>query len=193
MKHLPLLFKFTTLFALLLLTGCIPFLHALYTPETTVFREELVGVWKEKPDADESWNFTKGDEKAYLVTIQEKDAPSKMHGKLVKLGEYLFLDLFPADDTFDKVPFGDYTKASLVPAHILFQVKIGKTLELRSIETDALKELLAANPKLLPYVLPEKNRPVVTATTEEMQKFFTKHAATPNLWSEPEVLQKVIL
>jgi hypothetical protein len=167
-----------------LLIGCVPSLNPLYTAETTVFRDDLVGVWKENSQDEEGWTFAKAEDKSYTVTIQEKEDSSKFEGRLVKLDDSLFLDLFPAGDAFTGTKIGDFYKASLVPGHLILKIKIGPQLELQMLEPGRLAEHLKNNPKSLAHVFSEKERLVITASTEDLQKFFKQHAKNAAFWNE---------
>ena len=177
----------------LLLSACVTSLHPLYTPDTTVFREELVGIWKEKPDDDESWTFTKADNNSYKLVIKEDDESSVLHARLVKLGDNHFLDLAPDGDMLKNAKIGGFYHATLVPGHLILKVKLGDKLELNLLDHDKLKKFLAANPKALAHTLAEDDRLVITAPTAELQAFFKKHSASAELWGDPGVMQKILL
>ena len=181
------------LMSFILLAACIPSVNPLYTDDTTVFRQELLGVWKEKPDSDESWNFTKAENNTYTVVIQDKESTSSFSARLVKLDDSLFLDLLPTEDVLEKAKVGGMYRVALIPGHLFAKVKLGKNLELQMLHPDRFKEFLDANPKALTHSLPEKDRLVITASTEELQKFFKKHGETRILWGDPGVFQKIEL
>lgn len=174
-----------------LLTACVPSLHPLYTKETVVYREELVGIWKEKPQEadDASWTFQKGEEKSYKLTIQSKEAKSHFDARLVKLGEYLFLDLQPNGQTLEEANVDDFYKAALVPGHLIMKVKLGEKLEMRLLEQDYIKE----DPKALAHTVVDSDRVVITASTAELQAFVKKHAESDEVWADPGVMQKLLL
>lgn len=177
----------------LLLAACVPSLQPLYTPETTVFREELIGIWKEKPHDDESWTFTKHDDTTYKLKIEEKDDSSLLTARLVKLGDQHFLDLTPDGDMLENAKIGEFYRAALIPGHLILKVKLGAKLELQLIQPEKLEELLKANPKALTHTILDGDRLVLTATTAELQAFFKKHGDSKELWGDPGVLQKILL
>jgi hypothetical protein len=182
------------LFALaVLLTACVPSLQPLYTPDTIVFREELIGIWKEKPDDEDSWTFTRGDNNTYNLTLREKDASSLFEVRLVKLGEHHFLDLFPKGDALEGAKIGDFYRASLVPGHLILKVKFGAKLEMQLMQPDNLDKMLKADPKALAHTYVESDRLVITASTADLQAFIKKHAASSELWAEPGAMQKLVL
>ena len=67
--------KTLVLASLVLLTAalgaCVPSVYPLYTDKDLRFEPVLIGTWAEKPEADETWTFTKADDTSYglVVTI----------------------------------------------------------------------------------------------------------------------------
>lgn len=176
-----------------ILTACVPSLQPLYSPETIVFREELIGIWKEKPQDEESWTFTKGENNTYQLNIRDKDESSLHEVRLVKLGEHLFLDLFPNGSALENSKLGEFYRASLVPAHLIIKVKLGAKLELQLMQPEKLDDLLKAAPKTLAHTYIEKDRLVITASTPELQAFIKKQADSKELWGDPGVMEKLVL
>jgi hypothetical protein len=186
-----LLLPFTAL--VVFITACVPSLHPLYTAETIVFREELVGIWKDKPDDEGGWTFTKAEKETYTVTIRDGDETSVLDGRLVKLGEHLFLDCFPSGKPIENAKLGSFYRAALVPGHLIMKVKLGERLELQMLEPNKLEDLLKANPKTLGHTFVEDGRLIITAPTAELQAFFKKHADSKELWDDSGALQKLVL
>jgi hypothetical protein len=187
-------FKSLCLLAVLLLNACVPSLHPLYTADTIIRRDEIIGVWKEKPDSTEVWTFTKADDKGYKLVHEEKEgAQSIMDVRVVKLGESLFLDLFAADAPLQEAKIGDFYKSSLLRGHLFAKVKIGTTLELQFLDPDKLKKLLAEEPRALQHTLVNEDELVLTAATADLQKFFKKHTDNAALWGEAGKLNKQLL
>ena len=48
----------------LLLTGCVPSLHPLYTDADLIFEPQLIGLWA-VDENDETWRFEKDTDKGY--------------------------------------------------------------------------------------------------------------------------------
>jgi hypothetical protein len=173
-----------------LFSACVPSLHSLYTEETTVFREELLGTWKEEPQKADIWTFTKREDgKSYTLTIKDERVASSFHARLVKLGDHLFLDLIADADTLNE-KVGDLYRASLIPAHLIIKLKVGTKLEMQMLEREKVTELLKGAPKTLAHTFIEDDYLVLTAATPELQAFFRKHAESKELWGDPAVMQK---
>ena len=178
---------------MVLFIACVPSLQPLYTPETMVFREELIGIWKEKPDDEDSWTFSKGEKNTYNLTIREKDTSSLFEVRLVKLSEHHYLDLFPKGDALEAAKLGDFYRASLVGGHLIMKVKLGAKLEMQLMQPEHLDKMLKADPRTLAHTYVEGDRLVLTATTAELQAFVKKHADSKELWGDPGVMQKLVL
>ena len=175
------------------LTACVPSLNPVYSPETLVFRDELLGIWKEDTQDEASWKFTRADENSYTVTLEEKEEKSSFEGRLVKLGDAYFLDLFPSGEPIEKAKMGGLYKASLIPGHLILKVAFDPGLELWLLQPDELKEILTNDPGALAHALPATGQLVITAPTAELQKFLQKQVDNAALWGEPEQLQKLLL
>jgi len=70
---------------LLVLLGCVPSLHELYTDDTLIFDPAIAGKWQQEDET--VWEFVPDEKaKSYQLTIHEKDAPkSKLVAHLVDL------------------------------------------------------------------------------------------------------------
>lgn len=185
------LFLFVAAF---LLSACVPSVNPLYTPETVVFRSELLGVWKEKAESEESWAFSKFEADSYKVIIQEKESSSEFIGKLVKLGDAHFLDLYPTDEPLEKnKAIGVMYKAAFLPCHMILKVELGEALKVNFMQPQGLRDILQVDANALSHTFREKDYPVITATTKDLQAFVRKHATSEQLWGEPGTLKKIQL
>ncbi len=184
-----------------LVGGCVPILslHSLYTEEDIVFEEKLLGTWLEDPNKPEStWKFKRIEEpnNAYnLVLSDEEGKKGSFVAHLVKLEESLFLDVFPDEfpcDTDDpnKTDWL-YNVFFLVPAHTFLKIEqIEPILKMRTMEPDNVEEMLENDPNLIKHEIVQ-DRPVLTASTKELQKFFKAHANDEGLFGEPSKMKRV--
>src|SRR5436190_24372715 len=81
----------------LLVAACIPSINPFYTEKDVVFEKKLLGEWQEKEKADEPqiWNFEEGKDKAYKLTVTEKEGKQgEFEAHLFKLKQEYFLDIF---------------------------------------------------------------------------------------------------
>lgn len=194
-----------------LMGGCIPVmsLYPLYTKESLAFDERLLGVWvADVNDPDGSWEFARlgptadgmipdslkpESAKLYKLNVQDdKKNKGSFVACLVKLGDKSFLDVFP-----DRFPAGpqDVEKMELmfnafffVPAHTFVKVDaIGDQLKMRLTDDEDFGKLIAAEPNAVTWASVE-DRPILTATTKDLQAFILKHADDKRLFTNEVVL-----
>jgi hypothetical protein len=200
--------KRVTLYCLAgLVAGCVPIvsLHPLFTKESIIFEEKLLGAWV--GDANDSgilWEFARFEEGSsgnlpkdlqneskwvYRLNIADKEGhKGVLAACLVRLGDRLFLDIFP-----DQFPSGesDPEKTKLVfnaffflSTHTFIRVDaIGDQLKIHWTDDDEFKKLVEAEPKAVEYVATEEH-PVLTASTKELQAFVTKYADDKRLFPQ---------
>lgn len=142
-----------TVFYLLviLLSGCLPSLHKLYTDETLVFEEGLIGKWR--GDEDTIWQFRKAGDKKYELRIYETQEDMRFAAHLVKIEGMMFLDLYP--DSNDINELDDFYKLHLLAVHTFMKVdQIDPNLQLRMIDYDKVEDILEDDPDALIYPYP---------------------------------------
>jgi hypothetical protein len=175
----------------LLLGGCIPSVNPFYTNKDVVFDERLLGEWQAKESSDEPqlWRFDKGDDKAYKLTVTEKDGKhGEFNAHLFKLKQELFLDLIPNDCDY-ATNQADLVAYSMFPGHLLVRVsQLEPELTLAFCDFDWLKKHLVANPKALAHRVEQKDPILMTASTRDLQRFVLKHLAGGELFGEPAEL-----
>src|SRR4051812_35193657 len=102
----------------LLLAGCVPSVNPLYTDKDLAFDPSLIGTWvekdKENEDAGSNWKFEKRDEHSYKLTITDGDKTSPLVARLVRLGDYRFLDLCPDKSGLEDIKREDFYKVALI-------------------------------------------------------------------------------
>jgi hypothetical protein len=175
------------LVGLALLAGCIPCLRAIYTEKDLVFEPALVGTWHQA-DGKGVWQFTKAEEKSYrLVVTDEKGKPGEFSAHLAKIGDTLFLDLFPEKPD---LPKSDFYMFYLRPTHTFFLVhEMRPELRMSFMNPKWLENHLKANPEALRHEETEQGL-LLTASTQELQAFLAKHAKTKEAWSEVPLMTK---
>lgn len=183
-----------------LLGGCLPVvsLHPFYTKKDVVFDEKLLGTWVDDPnEGDSFWQFVRIDEpnNAYGLVLTDKEGPKGafvVH--LIKLKDRLFLDVYPAeapwnmeDPNESSLPFNS---EFLIPTHTVVRVdSVEPTLKMRLMLETQLKKLLEENPNAIAHALVEE-RPVLTASTGDLQAFVLKYADDDKLFTDEIVLER---
>jgi len=168
---------------LLGLAACLPSLHPLYTEEDLVFAPELVGLWKPK-DGKASWEFKEVGPKEYKLIYTDKDGkPGEFEARLVKLGDHLFLDLFPKEP---KLKANDFYKFHLLPTHAIMKVQAVKPdLQLEMLDPEWFDKLVERDPKAIKHeVIEGAHRTVITASTGELQRFVLKYVDNEEAWGD---------
>jgi hypothetical protein len=206
--------KRVTLYCLAgLLAGCVPIvsLQPLFTKESLTFDEKLLGAWVE--DGNEpgpSWEFARLEADAkdrlpdelkedagrlYRLNVSDKEGhKGSFVACLVKLENGLFLDVFP-----DLFPSGapDVEKSKLlfnaflfVRTHTFVRVdSIGEQLKLRLTDDEEFKKLTDADPKAVAFTTAD-DRPILTASTKDLQAFLTKYATDDRLFPNEQTLTR---
>ena len=184
--------------------GCVPIvsLNPLFTKETIVFDENLLGAWVEDsndPGTFWDWEFARFEEssakglpkelqsefkRVYRLNLTNKEGRKwVLAACLVKLGDRRFLDIFS-----DQFPSGEsdvqkmYNALFLLRSHSFIRVDaIDDQLKMGMTFDGEFKKLVEAEPKAVPYASTERG-PVLTASTKELQAFVTKYADDERLF-----------
>ena len=175
-----------------LLGACVPSLNPFYTNKDVVFEPKLLGTWQEKEKADdpEAWKFEEDKDKAYKLTVTEKEGKQgEFAAHLFKLKDQYFLDIVASDIGGTNV--ADLITASLIPGHLLFRVpQIEPELKLAGTDYDWLQKFLKEHPKSLAHHI-EDDRVTLTAETADLQSFVLKHLGEGELFGKPgEMVRK---
>jgi len=178
---------------LIFLSGCIPSIHPLYTEEDIVFKTELLGSWK---DGDSKWVFAQRGENGYLLKYYEKEnyfmdttTFSDFEVTLLKLGKNYYLDFYPGDN--DQLDFSSLLISTLLPVHIFAKVDfVDEGVEISFFDRDWLEELLEENRiRIAHEKTPEYF--VLTASTDELQKFVIKYSDVEDAFFDPSLLERI--
>ena len=188
-KHALIAAGITALF----LSGCLPSIHKLYHDDDLVFKSELLGKWQD--DDGNTWTFEK-DEMGYDLTYVE-DALQKNEGgpvssdfetHLVKLGEYYFFDLYPGDN--EQLDMSSLLISSMLPVHIFAKVEFnGNEVVVKFYNPDWLNEMLSEDRIRIAHEKTE-DYTVLTASTDELQRFVTKYAEVKEAFVDPLILKR---
>ena len=182
----------------ILMGGCLPVfsLHGLYSEDSLVLEEKLLGRWTTDPnEPDDLWQFARADDmdKTYKLTMCDSDKNKGCFlARLVKLDSRYFLDLYPDKDATEikdpnKVDW-PYNYIFMVPTHTFLKVEsIVPRIKLKLTEDQRLQQLLDEEPNAIGYVKVE-DRILLTAETKELQAFVLKYADDERLFPDEIVL-----
>jgi hypothetical protein len=195
-----------------LLGSCVPVmsLHSLFTEENIVFDEKLLGTWVDDPTSPKgTWEFKrvtdiaqkdwelappKKPEKAYkLLLSNEEGAKGSFFAHLVRLEGRLFLDIFPSQlpcAQLDPKQDWVFNTAFLIPGHSFAVIdSIEPQLKIRWTNEDEMEKFLKEQPNALKHELVE-DKIVLTASTDELQKFVLKYADDKRIFPAEAVLTR---
>jgi len=183
-----------------IVVSCIPSLYPLYEPKDLLLNENLEGVFQSDEDdfwrielLDREWEREFSDDwegynsgKTYKLVVRENKLVQDFALHLLKIGDDHYLDFYPVDfDISNKL-----LKQQLVPAHTFAKAEISdKYLVLHFFDNDWLEELFEQKQiKLSHTELSE--RYLLTAKTNELQKFILKYANDSTTFFEADTLLK---
>jgi hypothetical protein len=178
----------------LLLSGCITSLHPLYTTDTLAFRRELPGSWQQVDD-DDRWRFEPTeDRKAYRLTYSShqlfsgEETQEEYLVHLVRLGDYYFLDFYPEPDENRNQQF---SLVQPVLTHTFARLDFeGGRLRIRLFDIEWLEQLFRQRKIRLQHEVLEDGAIVLTAPSEELQKFVVKYAEEEQAYTDPVILER---
>jgi hypothetical protein len=181
---------------MLLVPGCfVKSLHPFYKEHEVIFKKELLGTWtgndsstwkiEQSQKLSGVFNADKSD-KAYLITYTDKKGTAVFIVRLFQLEKRLFLDFYP-----DEVESTNELMAShLVPTHTVARVDLSDgRMVIRWYNEEWLIGLFRQNKiriahEKIPFESGKADddnfQVVLTASTEELQKFMLKYSEDPN-------------
>jgi hypothetical protein len=169
------------------LSACVPSVWPYFRAQDTITDDRLLGEWQAKSPEDEpgNWKFEQGDGKDYKLTVTDKDGKTgTFSAHLFKLKQEMFLDLLPTNCQYASTQ-ADLVANSMFPGHLLARVpRLAPNLQLAFLDFDWLGKYLDEHPKAVANHK-EENSYVLTAETEELQKFVLAHLAEGELFKNP--------
>ena len=183
-----------------LLAGCfVKSIHPFYLDNEVLLKKELLGTWTGKDSS--VWKIGQGKKKtglfkpdqpdnSYLITYTNDKGPATFSVHMFRLAGQLFLDFFPVEaetgnDLFD---------SHLVPAHTVARLDLtDQNLTIRWYDEQWLIGLFRENKiRIAHEKIPtgyksdgqEDFQVILTAPTEDLQKFLLKYAADPEALSK---------
>jgi hypothetical protein len=201
---------FLLLIAAFILPGCVFSLYPLYTNNDLVYDARLEGVWGASGDKD-VWKFenllqhelasfkTKAErdqqekissafinKNTYLLTYTDDGKAKQMQVNMCKLGNDLFLDLFPISENDQPNYFAD----QYVPVHSYAKIKMtGNKFEFYFFSSDFMAKLVKQNTIRIKHESFE-HYILITASTDDLQTFVKKYANRQELYEKPSLFIK---
>ena len=176
---------------LAIITGCVPCLNPIYTDKDLIVDPALVGTWGSS-DPKEKWVFTKTAARSYKLTQTDAEGvTAEFDVRLVRLGQYRFLDLVVTNASENHIRLNGFAAFSLIPGHLVIQVHaIEPKLKLAVMNPDWVKEWLEKNSKSIDHIKIAEDRYAIVASTADLQKFVLRHASEEGLFGDPHELER---
>ena len=182
-----------------MLSGCLSTLHPLFTEKDLVFEARLLGSWNNGPDDDGAAVFEQGSaesfrdlpaslkaiaNKAYVVTMKDKDGEVKYYAFLARIGKELYLDYYPADNARQK-QYDDFFRQHLVKLHSLYHIQFlqNESFRIRQFDEGFLKDLINNKKIRISHEVMFDGSYLITASTEELQQYVMKYGDAPEAYS----------
>ncbi|MTI31500.1 hypothetical protein [Xanthovirga aplysinae] len=167
-----------SLLLILFLAGCIPSVHPLYTQKDLIFDTQVIGTWEDQEG--NLWKFSQKktqrgeNKKSYLLTRYENDKAKFLDVHLLKLGGKFYFDFYPEEVPLD---------VQLFPVHTFarFSKKGKNTIQIEQFDADYIGELITKKKVKIKHEQTEDNI-LLTANTEELQKFVIKYSKDKKLF-----------
>ena len=177
---------------ILLLSGCGIFsLHPLYKNSDLIVKNELIGTWISN-DEDELTVIidSAGHRKYEFIMIDGEDTVAFEMG-LLELKNQYFIDLYPLEDC--SFPGGsncdmiELLVRNYIPIHTFMKLDYSSgDLILTEFDNERLIDLFANNRIRLPHeMINEDEYVVITASTDDLQKFISRYANDDDAFNEP--------
>ncbi|MDB6039499.1 MAG: hypothetical protein JWM99_3340 [Verrucomicrobiales bacterium] len=181
--------------SLLLLTACWQkSVYPFYKEKDVIFEPLLLGTWTEpdkKAEEAATWTFTRGEkESLYRIAIHDGETKLDFDGRLFKLGDKQFLDLYSRQRSISEMP-----------AHHLVKIRsTGSSFDLQILSLDWTRDWLRAHPSEIAHIYaadPEhpddvtKGEIILTAGTDLLQKFVHDHLDATGFFDGQSTFKKV--
>lgn len=176
------------------LTGCWQkSLEPFYTQKDLIANPSLIGTWTEadkKPEENPgTWTFSQAGEKRYSLTVVDGETTAEFEGRLFKLGDSQFLDLYSRKRALSEIP-----------AHHLVRIAIQKdAIEMSLLSMEWVNKWVSQHPKSISHTRvsdpedpenTEKMEIVLTAPTAALQKFVLEHQKDEDFFDGLTILKR---
>jgi len=160
--------------------------------DTTIFKDTLLADFEDALGKKFSklGRLESGDKEDlfYLMTVYEKgESTASFKAHFVKIGNELFVDLYPVDGLDTKSGASD----NYFPVHTFMKVKVSeKQFSLTAFDQGKLKDLFKSNLIRMRHEIVE-DRVLITAQPKEIQKFLEKYSKDETVFEGTATYTKV--
>ncbi len=189
-----------SLLLIFLLQGClVKSLHPFFTDKDLIFKKELIGNWTDKDSA--AWEIRQhmrftglfkpdAPDNSYDIALTDNKGTSHYIAHLFRLEDHLYLDFLPVDISCQN----DLAGLHLVATHTLAKVDLsGGKIIIGWYNEEWLTGLFNKNKIRIAHERvpsdtdqrdPESMQIILTAQTEELQKFIIKYGNDPEAFKK---------
>ncbi|MEN8249190.1 MAG: hypothetical protein ABFS32_09690 [Bacteroidota bacterium] len=193
MKNLKTITRNLLILGLVAFIGCGVFsIHPLYHEEDLIVNLDLVGIWENIDDKDYIRIDTIKDKKYRFMWYEAEDTIYFEAG-LVKLDNHYFFDMYPYDDpNTEDSEIGDNFWKNFIPAHSFTKLELKEdTISMAEFDSKRLITLFKENRVRLAHELPDDNYVVITASTNDLQKFVSRYADDTDAFNESDSYRRL--
>ncbi len=195
------------LIIIVVVVSCIPSLYPLYRDKDLIFDERLLGLFNTEGDVGDgdTWEFDSLDwrledksgsdwdkfrsGKTYKLIALEDDKRAEFAVHLIKLGKNYYLDFFPVKYNIPHVMLD----MQLMPAHIFGKIEfVDNNIVMNWFDGEFLTNMIDSNKVKISHKMLE-NSILLTANTEELQKFVKKFGDNPEAFidQDPDTMYRI--
>ncbi len=171
-------------------------LNPIYTSKDLVFNTQILGDWI---GGKIIWTFIKDDNNSYSLSYKECDDPinnpeeyssctlAEFKTHLVELNDEYYMNFLPTNFMNTENTF---IRTHIKSMNSFVKVEVDEEmLRVSLFNTQWFESYIEENPKEIDFVKHEEGV-IITATTEELQKFIKKHASDPEVFINPTQLKR---
>ncbi len=168
----------------LLVFCCVPSIHPFYTEQDIRFESSVLGIWEE--DDGTIWDFRSDDNESYTLKYSSDSLTDWFEVNLFELGNFYYFDFYPTSD----LQVTDLMITHLIPVHTLAKVVFSEDeIKVYSMKPEFISNLIEQNKIRIKHEEAEDYF-ILTASTEELQKFVIKYEREKNAFMEPLILKR---
>ena len=165
-----------------------------------MFDPRLVGKWSNTEDASTatyrpahanelkslSTDLQRNASRIYM--LEERDAQGKLKSKqyafMVKLGKYHYMDFYPVRLQDDGMQ-DEFFASHFVPMHSIYRIRFknSQSFDIQRLDAKYLETLIRNKKIRIKHEVTEDGSYVITAPTEELQKYIVKYSDIPEAYS----------
>lgn len=201
MKKLNRIVALVVIISGILMTGClVSSIHPFFKTEDVIYNADLLGNWMDGDSSiwtiqrntyTESFMGEEKDDNSYkMVYYEDGNGKSVLRGTLFQLKGVQYIDFYP-DPDYEGHWESDMTSFHMLPTHTLARVQFNSdSILIYWYGEDWLNDLLEQNRVKIAHetvqITSYTSRSVLTASTDELQKFIVKYANDPRIVDEIE-------